>query len=166
VRRIYLLRHAKSSWDDPELEDHDRPLSRRGERAAALVAAHLRERGELPSLVLCSSSLRTRQTLAYLLVDALDGELEIRIEPGLYAAGAGSLLARVQAVPDIAPSVLVIAHNPGLQELALALAGGDERLARMPTGALATLEVPAERWSELRNGSAGLAGYVVPRELG
>jgi phosphohistidine phosphatase len=95
VKRLWLLRHAKSSWDDPGLPDPDRPLAPRGRRAAELLAAHLAASDLRPGVVLCSSSLRTRQTLAAIL-PALGDALQIRIERELYGAGAAQLLERLQ----------------------------------------------------------------------
>jgi phosphohistidine phosphatase len=169
LRLLYLLRHAKSSWGDPGLEDRDRPLNSRGRRAARLVAEHLRAEGVSPELVLCSASLRTRQTLAAIL-PTLEGELEARIEDVLYSAGAEGLLERLRTVPVSTSSVLVIGHNPALHELALSLAGTGRDLERLredfPSGALATLAVPEPGWAELAEGDAELTSYAVPRELG
>src|SRR5689334_6927644 len=92
MKRLYLLRHAKSSWEDESLADHDRPLSARGRRAAYAVGRYLREHGIEPELVLCSSSTRTRETLARI---GLSGQ----VEPGLYGASAGELLTRVRELP-------------------------------------------------------------------
>ena len=89
AKTLYLLRHAKSSWDDPELADHDRPLAPRGLRNIAALAAHVRAKGISPSLILCSSAQRARETLAGVL-PALDTEVEILIEDGLYGAGAAT----------------------------------------------------------------------------
>lgn len=168
MKLLYLLRHAKSSWDDPGVEDRNRPLAPRGRRAAQRIAEHLRGGGVAPALVLCSSSLRARQTLAAV-VPELESDAELRIEGALYSAGADELLARLRAVPESVPSVLLIGHNPGLQELALSLACGGGALERLrerfPTAALATLAIPTAGWPELRTGDAELEGYVVPREL-
>jgi phosphohistidine phosphatase len=165
---LYLLRHAKSSWDDPGLEDRDRPLAPRGRRASALIAEQLRSDRVTPALVLCSSALRTRETLAAIL-PALEGEVEIRIEDGFYLAGVDALLARLNDVPDSLPSVLLIGHNPSIHELALTLAGRGDGLDRLrerfPTGALATLGIPTGGWSGLRPRAAVLEGFVLPREL-
>jgi phosphohistidine phosphatase len=95
VKRLWLLRHAKSSWDDPGLPDPDRPLAPRGRRAAELLAAHLAASDVRPGVVLCSSSLRTRQTLAAIL-PALGDTLQIRIERELYGAGAGAFRGSMQ----------------------------------------------------------------------
>ncbi len=167
MRRLYLLRHAKSSWDDPSLADHDRPLAPRGRKAARRLGAHLSEEGIEPELVLCSSARRTRETLERL--GGAVGGSTVEVEEGLYAADADALADRLRAVPDEVRSVLLIGHNPGLEELALDLAGRGEALARLeekfPTGALAALELSTS-WAGLSPGSAELTAFVVPRELG
>ena len=163
MKVLHLLRHAKSSWDDSSLADHERPLAPRGLKASQRIAEHLREAGIAPELVLCSSALRTRQTLAALL-PVLDGDVEIRLEDGLYGADVGEVLARVREVDEAVSSVLVIGHNPTLHELALLLSGRGDVLDRFPTGALASLGVPAG-WAELGESDARLEGFVVPREL-
>jgi phosphohistidine phosphatase len=168
VKRLWLLRHAKSSWDDPGLPDPDRPLAPRGWRAAKLLAAHLAVSEVRPGVVLCSSSLRTRQTLAAIL-PALGDALEIRIERELYGAGAAQLLERLRQVSNRVSSVMLIAHNPGIQDLALALAAGGPAPAglqeKFPTGALATVEFDIERWRDLDHGIATATGLVTPRSL-
>ena len=169
MKVLYLLRHAKSSWDDPGLSDHERPLAPRGRRAAARIAEYLNREGIRPALVLCSSSRRTRQTLE-LVAAALPG-VRVQVEAELYGADEVDLLQRLRRLPDAADSVLLVGHNPGLQDLAVALAGGGdaEALARirakMPTGALATLGAAVTRWRDLRPGGGELVAFVVPREL-
>jgi len=132
------------------------------------MAGHFREKGIRPALVLCSSALRATQTLEPLLPEIADGT-SVRIEPGLYGASREQLLERLRRTPDSVPSILVIGHNPGLEDLAVALAGSGDGLARLeekfPTGALATLAFPGS-WGELQSGAAELVGYVVPRDLG
>jgi phosphohistidine phosphatase len=163
-----LLRHAKSSWDQPSLPDADRPLAPRGRRAADVLAAHLAAAEVRPTVVLCSSSLRTRETLAAIL-PALGDALEIRVQRELYGAGAAQLLERLQHLPNRVSSAMLIAHNPGIQDLALALAAGGPALAglreKFPTGALATLEVDVERWRDLDHGTATATTLVTPRSL-
>jgi phosphohistidine phosphatase len=130
------------------------------------MAKHLRRLGREPELVLCSSATRTRETLE-LLWPAVGGST-VMLEEELYAASVDELLARIRRVPDAVASVLLIGHNPGLHELALALAStGDEleRLeAKFPTAALATL-VLEKNWSRLTPADATLAAYVVPKQL-
>jgi phosphohistidine phosphatase len=167
VKTLHLLRHAKSSWDDPSLADLDRPLATRGRRAAGKIGAHLRRAGIAPELVLSSPSRRTLETLDLLKLP----DERVRIEDALYAGGADELLAVLRTVPRSVPSVLLIGHNPGLQQLAVQLAGsGDDRhLERMrvklPTGALASLELAVTDWTELAAGAGTLVGYVLPKEL-
>jgi phosphohistidine phosphatase len=154
VRRLYLLRHAKSSWDDPGLADHDRPLAPRGRRAAKAIGRHLREQGIEPELILCSTAVRARQTLERL------GLAGAQFAPELYGAGASALLAGLREVPPEVASVMLIGHNPGIQDLARLLAGFDEKF---PTAALAIIECPD--WSTLDRGTGVLVGFVRPREL-
>jgi phosphohistidine phosphatase len=167
MKRLYLLRHAKSSWDDPTLADSDRPLARRGRRAAKVMAEHLRREGTSPELVLCSPSRRTRETLERI-APGLGKNAEVRIEPELYAGSAATLLEQLHGVPDEVDSVLLVGHNPAIQELALSLArrGSESERVRekFPTAALATLELDAS-WPQLAPGSAELLAFVRPKEL-
>ena len=163
-RRLYLLRHAKSSWDERGLADHDRPLAARGRRAAKAIGRHLREQGIEPDLVLCSSAARTRETLER--IGPLHGD--VRIESGLYGADAGTLLERLHEVPAATSSVMLIGHNPGIEQLALALArpgpAVGELEVKFPTGALATLTFQ-DSWDGLDRGTAELVDFVRPRDL-
>jgi phosphohistidine phosphatase len=165
--RLWLLRHAKSSWDDPGLDDRDRPLAPRGEQSADRMSDYLRSSGIRPEVVLCSSALRTRQTLARVL-SALGPELEIHVEPGLYTFDAASLLERVRWIPD-GISAMLIGHNPAMQELALRLAARGDKLdalaQKYPTGALAEVEFPSGPWLEIATTTGELTRFVVPREL-
>ncbi len=160
------MRHAKSSWDDPDLADHDRPLAARGRRASKLIAEHLRSHTITPTLVLCSSAARTRQTLER--IEPVLGAPQTLIEDRLYGATAEDLLVRLREVPGGTESVLLIGHQPALQGLALDLAGDGAEVARMrakfPTAALATLLFVGD-WSELRPGCAEAVEYVKPKEL-
>src|SRR3954464_7971536 len=120
-RTVILLRHGKSSWSDSTLADIDRPLPPRGKRAPRKLAKYIRRRSIRPALVLCSPALRTRQTF-----EAGEASLGKRCvgegEPELYAASEQELLERLQALPESVSSVMLIGHNPGLQDLALLLA--------------------------------------------
>lgn len=167
MRRLFLLRHAKSSWDDPTLADIDRPLAPRGRRAAKAMAAHLRESETPPELVLCSPSRRTRQTLDRI-APSLGRGTVVRIEPELYEASAATLLKKLRELPDDVGSVMLIAHNPGTQDLALSLATTDsespEMVRKFPTAALATME-PEVTWRDLAPGRAKLVSFVRPKDL-
>jgi phosphohistidine phosphatase len=167
VKRLYLLRHTKSDWDDPTLDDHERPLAARGRRAADRIAEHLRRGDVRPDLVLCSSSRRTLETLARI-APSLGERADFRIERDLYAADGASLLARLRRLPGSVSSAMLIAHNPGIQDLALDLAGSGDPLPRLrdrfPTGALATLEFSGA-WSGLGEHTADLVSFVTPKDL-
>jgi phosphohistidine phosphatase len=148
MKQLYLLRHAKSSWKDTSLPDHDRPLAGRGRRAAKAIARHLREQRIEPELVLCSTARRARETLERL--EPALGTPSVQVEGDLYAASAPQLLERLRNVPDKVESVMLIGHNPGLQELALDLARASPAVrdvaTKYPTAALATLAFPAWSW--------------------
>jgi phosphohistidine phosphatase len=167
MKRLYLLRHAKSSWDDPTLADEDRPLAPRGRRAAKVMARHLRRTGTTPELVLCSPSTRTRQTLTRI-APGLGENANVQIKLDLYGASASALLEVLHEVPDEVDSVMLIGHNPGIQDLVLSLARAGSESARVrtkfPTAAMATLELGAS-WRELAPGSAELVSFVKPKEL-
>jgi phosphohistidine phosphatase len=167
MKCLYLLRHAKSSWKDRGLADHDRPLAGRGRRAADAIAGHLREQSIEPELVLCSTARRARETLER--IESALGTPGVRIEPELYRATASELLERLRTVPEGAGSVMLIGHNPGLELLALDLARPSPRLRELevkyPTTALATLAFPGPSWRELDHGTAELIGFVRPRDL-
>jgi phosphohistidine phosphatase len=168
MRHLWLLRHAKSSWDDADLDDHDRPLGPRGERAAAAMASHLQVAGVRPQLVLCSSALRARRTLGIVLA-SLGDRLEVRIDPELYTFDAEVLLGRLRSVPDDVSSLLLVGHNPAVQELALLVADGGasrRRVAeKLPTGALVTIALADAPWTRLGESDAEIEGLVVPRRL-
>ncbi len=161
TRHLLLLRHAKSSWDDPSLTDHDRPLAPRGRTAAKRIRAHLCHEQAPVALVLCSSARRARETLELV---APPGR--IRVERELYGATFAELLERVRQVPDEAMMVMLIGHEPAIRDLAVELIGPRSELAdrKFPTGALATLAFTGP-WSTLGPGDAELAAFVTPREL-
>jgi len=168
-KQLFVLRHAKSSWEDPGLDDHDRPLAPRGRRAVKLLGQHIHDSGITPDLVLCSSSRRTLETL-----ECVAPGGEVLIEPELYAASASEIIERLRQVPDEVGSVMVIGHNPASQTLVLRLVGDDpagsdgsylsDVQRKFPTGALATLSFNCA-WSELAPGRAQLAAYVRPKSL-
>ena len=166
VTFLYLLRHAKSSWADPGLPDHERSLAPRGEQAARRIAGYIRQERIRPGLVLCSTAVRARRTLE-IIAPALGEATAVRLEDRLYGAGAEDLLSRLREVPDDVDAVLVVGHNPGLQDLAVELAGGGDARAlrrlneKFPTGALASLTTPG-RWTELGTGTARLVSLILP----
>lgn len=170
MKTLILLRHAKSSWDDATLDDHDRPLAPRGERAAGLIAAFLHQKGILPDVILCSTARRTRETLAR--VQAVIGDdAPALIERDLYLAPAAGLLDRLRRLGDDASSVMLIGHNPGMEDLAGALVAptGSAAEARMaekfPTAGLAVIRSEIGVWSALSRRKAALDLFVIPKDL-
>src|ERR1700754_2494184 len=113
---VLLLRHAKSAWGQPGLSDHERPLNRRGERAAEAMAEHIVHNAPRPDLILCSTAVRTRQTLAPLVHRLATPAPPIALEQGLYLASETALMASLQTVPDGVRTVLLIGHNEGIGE--------------------------------------------------
>ena len=171
VKTILLLRHAKSAWSDTRLDDHDRPLNRRGERAAQAMADHIARRAPRPDLILCSTSTRTRQTLAPLLKRLAGPPSPVSFERDLYLASEDTLLSHLQALSEDVSAVLLIAHNDGIWRLAERLAGTGpaDVMARLrekyPTGALAILRAPDGQWRDLGSHAAELLAFVRPRDL-
>jgi phosphohistidine phosphatase len=167
MKTLYLLRHAKSSWDDPSTPDHDRPLNERGRRAAALMGTQINTRGIRPEVVLCSTARRAVETLEAF-SEMIAGTADIAIERDLYLAGVGKLTARLNELSERVGSVMLIGHNPGIHELASALAGDGAHVSRLqskfPTAALAVMEFDREAW-DLQPGTGRLRDFVLPREL-
>jgi phosphohistidine phosphatase len=171
MRTLSLLRHAKSSWDDPTLADFDRPLNARGRRAAPVMGRHMRAIGLAPDHVLCSPAVRTRETARLALESLGLPELAVTYDDSIYEASHEALLARLGRVPATASHVLLIGHNPGLHELTLDLLDGripaaQKRLGeKLPTGALVVLALDIAAWSAIRRGCGRLQHHATPREL-
>ena len=167
MKRLYLLRHAKSDWGEPGLADHDRPLAPRGRRAAPLVAGYMIENDLRPSFVLVSSALRALQTFESFKGVATDAT--VNIEPAVYGADVGDLMGLIHSVPPEHDSAMLVGHNPTMQDLALTLAAGgpgyDAARAKFPTAALAVLDAQIETWPELAPAGASIIDFVVPRDL-
>lgn len=170
--RLLLLRHAKSDWSGKSA-DHERPLSSRGRRAVPRVGAYMRAKGYEPALVLCSTAERTKQTLQ-LLLPAFSASPKIHYDRALYLAEWPQLLAQIRSAPAAAP-LLLVGHNPGVEQLAIALAlqpqsaaerGRLEKLAqKFPTAALAVLDFDIPDWREAKPGIGRLTDYVRPKDI-
>ena len=163
MKNLYIFRHAKAAPEDRE-GDAERPLTKRGRKAAAEMGEYLAKLAPAPQLVLCSTALRTRETLDEVL-PAFDRAPQLLFEDLLYLASATRLLDRLRRLPEQAESVLLIGHNPGLHQLAAALTSETGTLAEsFPTAALAVLRVPG-RWSALRPHHAKLIDFQTPKSL-
>jgi len=170
MKRLLLFRHAKSSWSERGLADHDRPLSGRGRRAAPAMGRAMAELDLLPQRVLCSTSLRTRQTLA-LAAEAWPASIEIEYLSGLYHAGSAGLEQIVGRHGAEAQTLMLVGHQPGIQEFALDLISQSERAAqarleaKFPTAALAVIEFRLDDWRDFSGASGRLIRYIRPRDL-
>ena len=170
TKTLCLLRHAKSSWADPALDDFDRPLNQRGRASAVPLGLYIDDKELRPDSILCSSARRTRETLG-LLLPWLHGEATVRIERGLYLASADELLLRLRRMEDEVSCLLMIGHNPGFEDLADALTGAGDVFAstamqeKFPTAALAVLDFDAPHWADIAPGKGELRAFVTPKLL-
>ncbi len=169
TRRVWILRHAKSSWSDEGLEDHDRPLASRGKRAAPLMGHALAQHGAKPDRILASTAVRVRETVDRV-QDQFGEQLPVSFEEPLYLASAESWIERLRGLKD-EREVLLVGHNPGLEALVSELApkGKTTALQRlrkgMPTAAVAEVELPIEDWAELECGAGRLLWVMRPKDL-
>jgi phosphohistidine phosphatase len=170
MKILTLLRHAKSGWDDPVARDFDRPLNQRGRRAAVTVGRALRDEGMQFDAVIASSAVRVVETLR----DVAEGygrALEPSHRSDLYLASPAVLLERIQRTDDGVDRLLVVGHNPGLEQLATLLSGSDRSgcLAQLqdkyPTAAVAVIEFSVDRWADVNKGGGVLVRFIRPRDL-
>ncbi len=162
MKKLTLLRHAKSSWDDTRLADHDRPLARRGLRDAPRMGERLAKRGLKPDLMLTSSATRARETAELVQAQLNNAPIALRIEPRIYLARPGELLAVIASVEDAVGSLVVIGHNPGFTQLANMLLP-DLELLNMPTAGVVCIECDIPSWGEIDAGSRRLEFYDFPK---
>jgi len=162
MKTLLLLRHAKSSWKDSELDDHDRPLNKRGKRDAPRMGQLLKDENLLPDFIVASSARRARKTAEHVIQHS-GYRGETRITGDLYNAGRDQLLAFVGTLPDAASRILLIGHNPALEELLESLTG---QCVALTTAALAHLESSVNSWQQLRQAAPlQLVKVWQPREL-
>ena len=162
MKTLLLLRHAKSDWSNPQVADHDRPLNKRGKRDAPRMGRLLQDENLLPDLILTSTAKRTRQTVQAM-VEAGSYTGKVKARQALYLTGPEAYIEVLRGVPDKYRRVMVVGHNPGLEELLEQLTGTGIIL---PTAALAQVELPVTQWRELGEETKGkLKGVWRPREL-
>jgi phosphohistidine phosphatase len=168
--RLLLLRHAKSSWDDPEIDDFDRPLNTRGRRSAPLMGRHCAQHNLIPQTILCSSARRTRETLAGIMPYFTD-DLKIQITRDLYMTSQERHLDLIREAGDTARTLMTIGHNPALRDLAILLIGSGNPSLRaelddkFPTAAVAVIDFDVSAWDQVRPGSGRIVALFRPREL-
>jgi phosphohistidine phosphatase len=170
MKHLTILRHAKSDWGDPNLDDFNRPLNDRGWKSARRMGKELKERGMRFDLVIASPAARVRETLDGLR-EKFEMNVEIRFEPRMYGASEQMLLTIVRALDEKVERPLLVGHNPGLERLLVELteddkAGLRDRIAgKYPTGALGVVELPAHRWADVEPGSGQIAQLILPKDL-
>ena len=169
MKTLTLLRHAKSGWDDPVARDFDRPLNPRGRRAARTVAREMKALGLGFDRVLASPARRVIETIEE--VEQAFGPLGAEFDPRIYLAPTDTLLEIAREQDDGVGRLLLVGHNPGLESLALLLTGGGKSGLRgeveikYPTATIADIELPAERWADVREGTGTLTRFIRPRDL-
>jgi phosphohistidine phosphatase len=163
LKTLYVLRHAKAERDSDTGNDFDRALAERGWSDAELVGREARRRGFEINAVLASPAKRAAET-----VEAFArgyGEIEPEWEPGIYNAALDRLLAIVGGADDDASRLLIVGHNPGFEMLVMTLTGGNPLNDGMPTAALAAIELPADQWSDVSEGTGTVTTFLAPRDL-
>ena len=162
MKRLVLLRHAKSSWNDSALDDHARPLNKRGRRDAPRMGELVREYGLIPDVVISSDAVRARLT-AEAVAEAARYAGEILLDPRLYLACPADILSLLTTVRENAGTVMIVGHNPGLEKLVEQLTGERQDL---PTATLAQIGLPIDQWRDLKLSTRGtLVGLWRPEEL-
>jgi len=168
MKTLTLLRHAKSGWDAPAARDFDRPLNARGRKAARAMGREMRRLGLGFDLVLASPAARVAETLTEL-AQGYGGAVDTRFDETIYLAPVETLLALVRAADDNGARLLLVGHNPGMEQLALLLSDGgtlhDDVAAKYPTGALAEIGFEVDHWRDIAAGEGRLARFIRPRDL-
>src|SRR5262249_18684603 len=170
MRRLILLRHAKSDWTSPGMRDHARPLAGRGRDAAPRIGAYMAHHGLVPDQVLCSTAARAQQTLD-LVVAQFPEKIPISYDERIYEVADEDILAVIKQTRTDVHTLLVVGHNPGLRDLAeLVIASGDvdaraRVLEKFPTAGLAVIDFPIDDWRKLHPRAGRLDRFVTPRTL-
>ncbi|MBU1642234.1 histidine phosphatase family protein [bacterium] len=162
MKTLMILRHAKSSWKEEHLSDHDRPLNKRGRRDAPKMGELIGKKGLQPQLIICSGAKRARETVE-LVTSAFGYKGELRFSEELYAAASAAYISVLKELDDRYERVMVVGHNPGLEEM---LEGFTKEEQTLPTAALAQVALPIQKWQELKGSTDGrLTDLWVPRQL-
>lgn len=162
MKTLLLMRHAKSSWGNSSLSDHDRPLNQRGERACRLMGSFLSEQNLIPDKIICSTAVRAKKTVEGL-VETLPFANDIDYRRDLYHADVDILLEELQTLPDDIEIVMLVGHNPGMDEFLDVICDEQDH---MPTAAIAEIEFDIQNWHRLRaNSPAILKNLWKPKEI-
>ena len=161
MKQILLLRHAKSSWDDPKLKDFDRPLAKRGQEDAPRMGKFLEQTGYLPGVVISSPAQRAKETTLLCLEAAGFHEDIITWNDRLYYGSAADYLKAIQHAPNRVERIMLVGHNPKMEQIAGVLCGEAE--IRMPTAALLCFEQAANKWEQIAAGLTQLKWMMIPK---
>ncbi len=165
MKTLFLVRHAKSSWDDLSVSDHDRKLLPVGVRRTKKVAAWLRSSGNLPDMIISSTAVRAFET-AKLLADGMGFPIEkIKKEPAFYSADEEDILAYLFGLPDTINSVMLVGHNPTFTELVNLFSPPEKQIANLPTSAVAIITFQTSRWEEIPLATRKESLIVTPKML-
>ena len=171
MKSLAILRHAKSSWDEPGLADFNRPLNERGWKAARRVGRELKDRHIGFDLCVASTAARVRETLDGLIESYGNPDFEIRFEPRIYEATSATLLEIVRSLPDSASAVLMVGHNPGLEQFVARLSADDCKglrnrvLGKFPPAAFVRIEFGTAHWSEIEPAAGEIVDLILPKDL-
>lgn len=166
-RRLILTRHAKSSWDDPAMEDHARPLNDRGRRAARELGDFLASRGLEPEEVLCSTALRTRETWDRVAGAVLETRPQVHFVDALYHAAPNTMLSVLKTATQ--PTVMMLGHNPGIAELAAMLPARpiyNPDFRKYPTCATLIVDFQIDDWAQIAPGTGDVLEFFTPSNRG
>ncbi|MEQ1605167.1 MAG: histidine phosphatase family protein [Pyrinomonadaceae bacterium] len=161
MKTLYVLRHAKSSWADTEMSDFERPLTERGQNAAAFMGEFMAKKDYAPYLILSSPAVRARST-AEIVKKSGNMDAEIRFEHRIYEASPQTLRLAISDIDDAYPSALVVGHNPGIEGLIRFLTG---RLESIPTAALSVIDLDVDAWAYIDEGRGTLKQIYRPKEM-
>lgn len=161
MKILYILRHAKSSWDDNSLSDFERPLNERGFKTAPLMGEVMKKNSFVPEIIVCSTAKRAEQT-ARLIKESAKFEAAVKFEDAIYEASPMTLLRIVSEIGDEFKSALIVGHNPGFENLVRVLTG---KLEPMPTAALAVIDLKIESWNETNADGGNLREVIRPKDL-
>ena len=170
MKTLILLRHAKSSWDNPAARDFDRPLNPKGRKAARAIGRELRERGLRFDSAIASPAVRVVETVAGV-AEGYGAAISPAYHPGIYLASPATLLELIRSADDSAERLLIVGHNPGLERLALILTRDDgdglrgALAKKYPTATVAEIAFPIEHWRDVSEGTGRIERFIRPRDL-
>jgi len=163
MKRLFLVRHAKSSWDDPSLDDIDRPLNNRGKKNAPEMGLRLRKQGIMPDLLISSPANRAHTTAKKISEEIGYPKKEIQIDDRLYHGSSNSMISIIQSLKNKTSSVMLFGHNPGFTDFANMLCGIN--IYNIPTSGIVAIDFSADNWSEVDYNTGELVFFDYPKKL-